>query len=133
VTQTEIDALLHGPALKKYSIILWVCQGGVLLHVAVYQVFALCLQRPGEGIRSSGDCKDSCELPCGCWEFSERFVDLGSLGEKRVLLTVELSFPPWNQLATQGNNLCCVPHISRGQEHHLIALFYKTVGTKNML
>ena len=66
VTQTEIDALLHGPALKKYSIILWVCQGGVLLA---------CMS---ESVGSSGTgITDSCELPCGCWE-----LNLGPLQEE---------------------------------------------------
>jgi len=46
-----------------------------------------CLQSPEEGIRSPGTgVRDSCELPCGCWE-----SNTSPLEEISVLLIIEPS------------------------------------------
>jgi hypothetical protein len=44
-------------------------------------VLPACIESPGTRV------VDSCEMPCGCWE-----LNLGSLKEQPMLLTVEPSF-----------------------------------------
>lgn len=59
--------------LYVYLFVLPVC-------MSVHHVCAWCLQRPGEGIRSSGTgFTDGCGSPCRCWE-----SNLGSLQEQPV-------------------------------------------------
>ena len=60
------------------------CMNVLSAGVFVYHMRAWCSQRPkgGTGTPGSG-VKDSCELPCRCWE-----LNLGSQEEQPVLLTI---------------------------------------------
>lgn len=53
----------------------------LLACLYVHHVYACCLQRPEQGIRSLGSgVKDGCELSCKCWE-----LNAGPLGGQPVL------------------------------------------------
>lgn len=58
--------------------------------MSVYNMHALCSQRPEEGIEAPGtEILDGCEPLCGCWE-----MNLASLEEQPVNVTTELSLQP---------------------------------------
>ena len=61
-------------------------------------ILLACMQRPEEGIRSSGmGVTDNCELPCGCWESNP-----GSMGDLPGLLTVEIYLWPLAWILNEG-------------------------------
>lgn len=66
------------------------CVNALPAYICVYYMYALRIQNPESGVRSSATGKRSvaCELPCECWEQTAHL-------QEEVLLSIDPSLQPY--------------------------------------